>query len=440
MKFKKNVISNIILHIVTIGIGFVTSILIARGLGTEKQGQFSYYALIFGIIASYGNIGIMSAMSYFLKRTNFKTNDIINTNISTLLIFSLVYVLAFVMFKNLIFTDSIYILLLLWSIYAITLMFSNFITTIYIANENIYVYNRYYIFLYILKGIIIIILYYTNNLNIITISLLYAIIECIRLVLLVNKIKLKFKFKIDSKILKEEFKYGIPLYLAGLFIYLNYRVDQISVRQILGNTQLGVYSIAVQLADLAFIFPESIKSAFEGRLYACKEKQEKQEISAQIIRFAFYTTVIICIIGGLCKPLVTILYGVEYKATGVAMLILLIGIPFCSIGKIAPTYFTTEGKTKTHLKVSLIVLIINIVLNYILIPKIGINGAAIASTIAYIFFGIIYIILLKQQGIEIKKIFLIEKKDVNMLKKYILNKTFLSKIGTKEEGGNIDAK
>ena len=145
----------------------------------------------------------------------------------------------------------------------------------------------------------------------------------------------------------------------------------------------------------------------------------------------------ICIIGVLCKPLVTILYGVEYKAAGLAMIILLIGIPFCAIGKIAPTYFTTEGKTKVHLRVSAIVLTINLILNYIFIPNIGINGAAIASTIAYIFFGVIYIILLRKQGIEIKKIFFIQKKDINLLKKYISNKISQR---NNEEGESTDAR
>lgn len=433
MKFKKNVISNIILHIISIIVGFFTSILIARGLGTEGQGQFSYYVLIFGLVASYGHLGIMSSTSYFIKRTNYKKEDVLNTNISILFIFSLVYLIAFIICKDFIFTSDILILLIIWSLYAVILLFNNFITTIYIAEENIYIYNRYYIFLYIIKGILIILFYYTNILNIITISVIYTILEIIKIVLLIKGAKVKYNFGINTKILKEEFKYGIPLYLAGLFIYLNYRVDQIAVRQILGNAQLGIYSIAVQLADLAFIFPDSIKSAFEGRLYSCKEKNEKQEVSTQIIRLSFYATFVVCIIGILCKPLVTILYGNEYKAAGLAMIILLIGIPFCAIGKVAPAYFTTEGKTKVHMIVSAIVLTINLILNSLFIPILGINGAAIASTIAYVFFGIIYIILFKKQGMQIKKMLIIEKKDLQTIKKYILDK--LSK---KNIGGNCE--
>ena len=72
MKFKKNVISNLVYHAITIIIGFFTSILIARGLGTSNQGQLSFYILIFGLIASYGSIGINNSTSYFLKRSKYK--------------------------------------------------------------------------------------------------------------------------------------------------------------------------------------------------------------------------------------------------------------------------------------------------------------------------------------------------------------------------------
>ena len=59
MTFKKNFLSNLFLQLLSIVIGFFTSVLIARGLGLFNQGVFSYYVLIFGLIASYGHLGII---------------------------------------------------------------------------------------------------------------------------------------------------------------------------------------------------------------------------------------------------------------------------------------------------------------------------------------------------------------------------------------------
>lgn len=421
MKYKKNVISNLILHVLSIGIGFVTSILIARSLGPENQGQLSYYVLIFGLIATYGHLGVNSSTSYFLKKTNFKREDITNTNISMLIILDVLYIVAIILFRNILFSSYVYGLLAIWIIYTTSLLFSNFLITIYISEEKIYVYNRFLIFIQILKGVVITILYFANTLNIITISMLYAATEIIKLILLLRGLKLSYRPKVKIKVLKEELKYGIPLYFAALFIYLNYRVDQLMVKQYLGNNELGIYSISVTLAELAFIFPESISSAFEGRLYSCKE-EERRPATMQTVKLAFYLTTIICIIGICCKPLVSILYGLEYERAGITMVILLIGIAFASIGKVVPAYFYTSGRPKIHFRVSAIVLIINLTFNLLLIPKIGINGAAIASTIGYIFYGMIYLVLLKKEGFSIKELLYIRRDEIERLRKYVYQK------------------
>lgn len=418
MKYKRNVVSNLIVNILTIGIGFVTSVLIARGLGAYNQGQFAYYLLVFGLIGTYGHIGIVNANSYFIKKTNYNKNDIISTNINTLFILSGIYVLSTIILKNLILNSITLLLFIFWNVYAIIIIFHNFFLTMYVAEERIYIYNRYNTMTTIIKAVTIIVLFYANKLNINSLTLTYLISEVLKLLLMLKNLKYKYEFKINGSILKEEFKYGVPLYFGGLFIYLNYKADQIMIKNQLGNIQLGIYTIAVHLAELAFIFPEAIKSAFEGQLYSCK-KEERKKVCAQTVKLTFYATLIICLIGCACKPLVRVLYGEEYIQAGNVMVILLLSIAIASIGKIVPTYFSTEGKSKIHLVVSAMVLLTNIIMNAILIPKIGILGAAIASTISYTFYGGLYLILLNRSGIKIKDMLFIQKSDIITIKKEI---------------------
>ena len=101
------------------------------------------------------------------------------------------------------------------------------------------------------------------------------------------------------------------------------------------------------------------------------------------------------------------------------MVILLIGIIFASIGKVAPAYFYTKGRPNIHLIVAAIVLVINLLLNFVLIPTIGINGAALASTISYLFYGLIYVLMLKKDGISIKQLLIIQKDDLKNLKQIL---------------------
>ena len=137
------------------------------------------------------------------------------------------------------------------------------------------------------------------------------------------------------------------------------------------------------------------------------------------MRITLYVTLAICIIGILCKPLITVLYGEEYAPAGISMIILLIGIVFASIGKVSPAYFYTKGKPGVHLVVAAIVLTINVLFNFILIPKMGINGAALASTISYFFYGAIYILMFRKEGISVKQLLIVQKEDMKDIKNLI---------------------
>lgn len=423
MNFKKNLFSNLITQVISILIGFLTSILIARGLGVVNQGYFTFYLLIFGLIASYGNLSITSSNSYFIKKSKYDRNDVISNNVTILLILNIIYIILSILFTNIIFNSNAnkYLLLIIWLVYSSSLMFFNYFTTIHVVDETIYLYNRYSIYTNVLKCILIIVLYFSDFLNIISISITYSIMELLKLILIKKGLKLNIRLFISFDLLKQELIYGIPLYLAALFIYFNYRADLFMVKAMQGDFQLGIYSIAVHLAELAFLFPSSIVSAFEGKLYSCSD-DTKKNVTEQIIKITFYVTSIICLIGILCKPLIVFLYGKEYAPAGVCMIILLIGIAFASIGKIAPVYFYTQGKPKIHLLVSSLVLIINIASNCILIPKFGIKGAALASTISYIFYGITYIVLLTKSGIDFKNMLKIKKGDFKYFKSLILEK------------------
>ena len=420
MRYKKNIASSALAHILSIIFGFISSILIARGLGAANQGQFSFYVLIFGLIATYGHFGLTTSISYFIKKTNYDKDDVVNTNLSSLLLLGIFYFVVIFLLKNIIFEDQVLWLLLIWTIYFSSLLISTCVMNVYVANEEIYIYNRLIYFVVILKTVIILLLYILKVINIYTVSVVYMSLEIIKLVYMHKRLGVKFRFHINKSLLIGELKFGIPLYLSGLFLYLNYRIDQLMIKYYYDKAALGVYALSVTLAELAKTVPDSVVSAFTGRLYNCKES-EKKKIVIKTIKLSFYMTVIISIIGMICKPLITILYGMEFSGAGLSMIILLIGIPFLTIGKVSAVYFFTNGKTKIHMRIAFFVLVVNLIANLLLIPKYNIYGAAIASSISYIFYAIVYLIILGKYKIDPREIMIIHKGDLLLVKEYLLN-------------------
>ena len=250
MSYKKNIASNFIVKIINILLGIVTSILVVRSLGAEGKGYLAYFLLIIRLISSYGNFGITNATIYFQKRSQYKEQDVFNVNTTYLLILSVIISIIIVLlkFNNIILSEYNWLI----TIGGLTVILSTFILTctnsLYIGNERIIEINKYNIVFNFINFISICLLYLFNILNVFSVFFLIVSISLIKSIWFTYKLGLKIKYKIDISLLKAEFRYGIIIYFSALFIYLNYRADQYLIKNMLSNSQLGVYSIAVALA------------------------------------------------------------------------------------------------------------------------------------------------------------------------------------------------
>ena len=119
-------------------------------------------------------------------------------------------------------------------------------------------------------------------------------------------------------------------------------------------------------------------------------------------------------------PLVPIIYGTEYKDSVSIIIVLFIGVIFASIGKVSPSYFFTQGRPRVHLIITFITLIVNVTLNVFLIPINGIIGAAYASTIAYIIYGLTYVFYFVMfEKFSLQNLLLLNKDDFTFLKRLV---------------------
>ncbi len=420
MGYKKNIASNFIVKIVKIVLGIVTSILVARSLGAEGKGYLAYFLLIIGLISSYGHLGINNATTYFQKRSKYEEQDVFNVNVTYLLILSVVISIIIVLLKfyNIILSEYNWPM----TIGGLVVIFSTFVFTctnlLYIGNERIVEINRYNIVFNFLSFMIICVLYLLNILNIFSVFFLTVSISLIKSIWFTYKLGLKIKYKIDISLLKAEFKYGIIIYFSALFIYLNYRADQYLIKKMLGNSQLGVYSIAVTLAELVFLVPGSITTAITSKLYNIDmEISNRKFITSTTIKYTFYICLILSVIGIFMTPLIPIVYGQDFAKASQVTTILFIGIIFASIGKVSAPYFFTKGKPQVHLLITAVVLLFNICFNLYLIPKLGINGAAIASTVAYIIYGIFYLYyFIFKEKFKFEELLILNKSDFKYIK------------------------
>jgi len=418
MSYKKNIASNFVFQIIKIALGFVTSIVIARALGAQGQGEYSYLILIFGLLGSYGHGGILNATTYFYKRTNYEDSEVFSTNLIYCLVNSLILILviSFLKYKNIFLDGYNNGVLLIGLIYIMFSYSQTLLNSLYIGSERIHEANIYKFYGHLIYFFLLLILFFFKKLNVMLVVVLNLLNFVVGSILLLSKLNIKFVPKINYTLLKAEFKYGVIVYFSSLFIFLNYRADQFMIKFYLNTTDLGIYSIAVKLAELLFLIPDSITTALSGHLYNMEvdDTKSQKSVLAKTSKYTFYASLILCVVGIFMTPLVPYVYGEEFVRTKSTILILFIGIIFASIGKVSYSYFFTRGQPQIHLYITAATLTINIILNSFFIPKWGIDGAAFASTISYIFYGLAYLIVFKvKEGIPFRDFFYVSRKEIS---------------------------
>lgn len=202
-----------------------------------------------------------------------------------------------------------------------------------------------------------------------------------------NKIFPVFSKKIKSISMKKElFSYSWPLMFAGILGLVMGWIDTLMLGYLLEAKDVGIYRASMTTASLVLIIPSSFASIFFPvitEFYSRGEKKEFENINAVVTKWILMIVlplVLLMII--FSKQILYILYGVEYMAG--AFVLSILGIAYFITAIFSPTnqLIPVIGRTKLIMINTSIGALLNVLLNFLLIPIYAINGAAIATTIS----------------------------------------------------------
>ena len=192
------------------------------------------------------------------------------------------------------------------------------------------------------------------------------------------------EIRVDLGVLLEYGKYGIRSYVAAIFTYLLLRVDLLLVQYLRGSSDAGLYSVAVGLADMLNLLPVVAATLLFPRLSAMRDATAAWLTARRVAAAVFVGIAALAVVAlGLSGPLVVTLYGRSFGESVLAFQLLLPGVLFLSVQTILMHYFYSAGAPAVTLYAPLAGTVANVALNLILIPRYGIEGASIASTLAY---------------------------------------------------------
>lgn len=185
--------------------------------------------------------------------------------------------------------------------------------------------------------------------------------------------------------LREVIAYSLPAYLANLVQLLNYRLDIFFVGFFVGVKGVGLYALAVSLAQLLWLVSGAASQVLLPNVAASTDQRAAQERTARASRLSLWLCMIlavgVAVVGQVFLPLV---FGAAFRDSVPPLLWLLPGIVAFSVANVIGSYLAGIGKPHLNLGVALVGLVATVMLDFALIPSWGIVGAAIASSASYL--------------------------------------------------------
>lgn len=184
-----------------------------------------------------------------------------------------------------------------------------------------------------------------------------------------------------------------PLMLSGLAIVIYMKIDQIMIGQLMGNDSVGIYSAAARISEAWYFIPMAVvASVFPAILHA---KKKSELLYYQRLQKLYDVMVILSIAVAipmtfLSDWMMLTLFGDAYKQAGTVLAIHIWASVFVFLGVASGKWFLAENRQMLGLQRTALGALVNVVLNFALIPGFGVVGAAVATVISQAIAALFY--------------------------------------------------
>lgn len=367
-------------------ISFFTIAIVARYLGPENYGKLSYAQSFVSIFSIFASFGIDLIVYRDLVAHPDREHEIIGTAIFTKLFFGAITLV--VTFGTAYFFNEDVVLTWLIGIIALGFILQPFSTVGHIFNARVlskypsYIGIAVALLIPVLKLVVIFfdkgILYFAAILTVEALVSAIALVGMYIYVIKQSPLEWRFSFPIFNKLFTDSW----PLLLAGFSGYIYAKIDQVMIQHYIDSTAVGLYEVAVRLTEpLSFLPGVIIGSLFPAVMRAktndhAQYKKRLRSLSILCLSISFILVVILFIFAPF---IIQLLFGQEFSRSTDILRIYV----WTNLGTVATSliynYFVTENRTKTFLAFTAFGAAINVSANMVLIPALGMIGAAYAT-------------------------------------------------------------
>ena len=367
---------------------FIVGVKVANYYGAELYGKYSYAMSLVGFSGIFFEILNSRVIKKYYTEENF---DKIVYNITFFK--NSIAILLFIVpifFKVVLEIDNTLFYLLIF------MCLDNILSTTTFGIENFFEYKLESRRVVISNNIVKIISYSLQyicmllNMGIIIIPIIRCVGSFIRVCLLKYQYKKyyliskKIKNKLNIKLLCKMIDEGKFLWITFVSFLIYTQLDKLMINYYLGEEDVGIYSIGVSLSGIFAILIGPVQNSIYPKMLELYKKDYQEyynfflsanTIITQVYLFLAFLSIIVV------KWLFKYVYEPEYNPAIMVYSILAFSIFIKANGSLQTSHMTIKGITQKSFYKTFLSLILNVILNALLIPKYGINGAAIATLV-----------------------------------------------------------
>lgn len=421
MSFAKNSVFVIVVRIFGIIFGLAGGIILSRVLGPTGRGAYSLIVLIPMLLASPASLGIGNANIYFIGKKEYPLITFISNSIIFAFGMALIATVVFLLFYPLLRESSLKGLNFYQVIIPlITLPFNLlglYFRNILLGLKKIKLFNICNMVQYsstLILLVIFLLLLRWGLWGAVLSWVLASIIAGTAAFIMVCK-NIRFKFSPSYRLGIDSIRYGIKIQIATILDSLRRRLDFFIISSFVGVTEVGYYSLAVALTERLWTLPANIGYIMFPEI-SSSSKEAGDKLTAKVARNVFFAVTILAVLLILSsRYIIQFLYGEAFLPAVVPISIMLVGGAFYSLARIIGVQILGQGKPHIFMYVTLVSLVVTVTLDFLLIKKWGMIGAALAATLGYCIITFIYLYLhIRMSKNRLRDVLFIKKEDIEI--------------------------
>jgi O-antigen/teichoic acid export membrane protein len=180
---------------------------------------------------------------------------------------------------------------------------------------------------------------------------------------------------------------GWPLAFSALMIIVYMRVDQIMLKTMLGDAEVGIYSAAVKLTEVWYAIAMILTNSLAPAVMSAKTADQTAYLGRvqNLYGLMLWFGLIIALPTSLLsQQIIDLLYGPAFQSAGTVLAVMIWAVVFVNLLVSTGQFLIAENRTRFAFFRNVLGMTVNITLNLLLIPKLGALGAAIASVSGYV--------------------------------------------------------